>query len=136
MVPNRDFPYEGLLVYQDGENWKTIDCVALALRHRDGGYIPFVTDPVRPAVKLSPWSTTYEYRIVAASIRGDLQGEIPFFVSYYLNSEADPEFVTGCVELYFPGGLVHGGVEITPVLQPFIDLRHMYGSSNFGNYCV
>ena len=136
VIPNRDFPYEGLLVYQDGENWKTIDCVALALRHRNGQSIPFIEEPAYRAVKLSPWSTTYAYRIPASSIRGDLQGEIPFFVSYYLNSEADPEFVTGCVELYFPGGLVYGGVEITPVVQPFVDLRHMYGSSDFGNYRV
>ncbi|MBN1953761.1 MAG: hypothetical protein JW900_01815 [Anaerolineae bacterium] len=131
IAPNRDYPYEGLLVYQGGENWKFIDCVALGLQDPAGKYLPFVTDRTRLAVRLNPWRVTYEYKIAAAALGGREGAEIPFYVSYYLHSRNQPLCITGCVELYFPHGLVHHGTAITPVLQPFLDIRHMYDPSRF-----
>jgi hypothetical protein len=129
-APNRDYPYEGLAVHQDGENWKFIDCIALALQHHDGNPIPFVIDTFSPTVQINPWKVTYCYKILDAPAGGSKSKEIPFFVSYYLNSNNTPKLATGCVELYFPQGLVFEGGGIRPIIQPFVDIRHMYESND------
>lgn len=136
VAPNRDYPYEGLLVYQDGENWKFIDCVALALQYQDGKNIPFIADDARPTVQANPWKVTYGYRVLDTDLESGKKRELPFYVSYYLNSDNTPKLVTGCVEFYFPEGLVCGGGGIIPTIQPFVDIRHMYGGSSFSSYSV
>src|SRR5215210_2126813 len=62
IAPNRDYPYEGLLAHQDGENWKFIDCIGLGLRDGDGRYLPLAPEPGSSAVVLDPWQVTYAYR--------------------------------------------------------------------------
>ena len=136
IAPNRDYPYEGLLVYQDGENWKFIDCVALALQRQDGSPIPLALDPASPTVRINPWKATYCYKILDVNSETGEQSETPFFVSYYLNSKNMPKLVTGCVELYFPQGLTCGSGAIIPIIQPFLDIRHMYRATNFQDYRV
>jgi hypothetical protein len=130
VAPNRDYPYEGLMVYQDGENWKYIDCFALAIKHENGRYIPISAGKV----KATPWQMTYCYKISRADIKKDQKGEVPFYMSYYLDSKNSLENITGCVELYFPGGLIYESVRIYPIIQPFIDIRHMYTGSQFDTY--
>ncbi len=132
VVPNRDYPYEGLLVCQDGENWKFIDCIALSLQKEDGSYLPIDID----AVTINPWSVSYRYKITNSNIKSSFEGEMPFFVTYYLNSKNSPELVTGFIELKFPNGLFCNGIGIITTIQPFLDIRHMYSSSNFHDYKV
>ena len=129
-LPNRDYPYEGLMVYIDGENWKFIDSIGLGIQRQDGSYVPLENIPSMDAVRLNPWRATYRYQTPAWA------GGLPLCVSYYLNSVNSPALIGGCVEFYFPRGLEAGGESFTPVIEPFIDLRHMYGSSNFYDYWV
>ncbi|MFN2285996.1 MAG: amylo-alpha-1,6-glucosidase [Anaerolineae bacterium] len=136
IVPNRDYPYEGLLVYQNGENWKFIDCIALSVQDSQGRQLPVVPDASDQAVRMTPWDVTYAYHVPYSALGSDEEGGIPFLVSYYLNSENTPSTITGCVELYFPQGLTHNGVDLVPTLQPFIDIRHMYDTANLSAYLI
>jgi hypothetical protein len=111
IAPNRDYPYEGLLAHQEGENWKILDCVAVGLRDAAGAYLKLQPDPVT----LDPWQVTYAYRA---------QGEVPLRVTYYLASPAGPEATTGCVSVYVPAGAGRRG--LTQVVQPLQDNRHIY----------
>ena len=130
VTPNRDYPYEGLLVYQNGENWKFIDCIALGVMLPDGRFLDFTVGEV----KCNPWRVTYCYKISGGDIKKERNEEIPFFMSYYLNSQNSPDIVSGGVELYFPGGFVFDSVPLIPIIQPFIDIRHMYANSDFYRY--
>jgi glycogen debranching enzyme len=127
IAPNRDYPYEGLMAYHAGENWKFIDCVGLALQLQNGGQLPLTASKVR----INPWRVEYSY--VGRSGPDD-DGELPVIVSYYLDSQNSPELLTGCVEFKFPRGLAYRDERVVPVVQPFVDIRHMYGSSAFENY--
>ena len=131
IAPNRDYPYEGLVTYHGGENWKFIDCMALSLRWPNGSEIPLTAANVR----VSPWKVDYLYYAQLPESTTGGAG-LPIVVSYYLDSENSPELPTGCVELHFPNGRVHNNVEVVPLIQPFIDIRHMYGTSAFENYRV
>src|SRR3989441_282232 len=132
IAPNRDYPYEGLAAYHGGENWKFIDCIALSLQHRNGRQLPLT--PSR--VKINPWRVEYHYRGLCSDSTFDEQGGIPVFVSYYLDSQNSPDLLTGSIEVYFPEGLAHDNGQIIPLIQPFIDIRHMYGSSAFHDYRI
>ena len=121
IAPNRDYPYEGLVAYHGGENWKFIDCIGLSLQLQSGGQIPLT--PAK--VKINPWRVEYQY-----------VGAIPVSVSYYLHSQNSPELLTGCVEFHFPQGLAYENDRVIPVIQPFVDIRHMYGSSHFKDYRI
>ncbi|MFN2108728.1 MAG: hypothetical protein ACK2UI_03630, partial [Anaerolineae bacterium] len=136
IVPNRDYPYEGLLVYQNGENWKFIDCIALSVQDSQGRQLPVVPDASDQAVRMTPWDVTYAYHVPYSALGSDEEGGIPFLVSYYLNSENTHGTITGCVELYFPQGLTHNGADLVPTLQPFIDIRHMYDTANLSAYRI
>lgn len=129
IAPNRDFPYEGLTVYQDGENWKLIDCLALGLLH-NGRFQPLIADPGEQAVQLNPWQATYTYRMAY----DPWLGRVPIQLTYYLNSSNTPEWVSGCVELYCPGWPDAGVGDWHFFLQPFLDIRHMFGRSDFHLY--
>jgi hypothetical protein len=131
IAPNRDYPYEGLLAHQDGENWKLIDCIGLGLRDGDGGYLAIRPEPDAPAVTLDPWRVTYAYRARVATA-GDVQ-DLPLRVTYYLAAPTGPEASLGCVSIYIPGG-PRSGRSLTLVLQPFLDIRHMYSGSDDAGY--
>jgi glycogen debranching enzyme len=130
IAPNRDYPYEGLLVSQNGENWKILDCVALALFREDGQPLSLIGSNV----KISPWETHYFYRAFGINAQLDEEGGAPFSVSYYLDNVKTPDMVTGSIEIKAPEGLVFGDTKIKLLLQPFIDIRHMYSSADFYNY--
>jgi hypothetical protein len=127
IAPNRDYPYEGLLAHQDGENWKILDCIALGLRDGSGGFLKLEADPDGPAVTLDPWQVTYAYRAQGAV-------QVPLRVTYYLASPAGPEATTGCVSVYVPAGPARRGLPLTLVVQPFLDIRHMYSESDVAGY--
>lgn len=131
IAPNRDYPYEGLVTYHGGENWKFIDCIALSLRRRNGSEIPIRASNV----KISPWKVEYLYYAQLPDYTS-AEGGLPIIMSYYLDSENSPELPTGCIELHFPNGRAHNNDEVVPLIQPFIDIRHMYGSSAFENYRI
>jgi len=124
IAPNRDYPYEGLLAHQDGENWKFIDCIGLGLRDGDGRYLPLAPEPGSSAVVLDPWQVTYAYRA----------GVVPLRVSYYLASPTSPEATTGCVTVHIPRGLEGRDQPLTLVVQPFLDIRHMYAEADVAGY--
>jgi hypothetical protein len=129
IAPNRDYPYEGMLGYQDGENWKFIDCVAVGIRSTGGQYLSFSRDPAKMKVLVNPWRVTYHYTsLLFEGGRGPI--EVPFWVSYYLHSACPPGMVSGCVEAAFLGD-AHG---LHMTLQPFLDVRHMYAGSQIAHY--
>lgn len=129
IVPNRDYPYEGLMVHQDGENWKFIDCVAVGLRRDDGSYVPLHVDPKSP-VRVDPWQVTYSY------IGFFKQYQVSFSVSYRLNSKTTPELATGYVEVSFTKSFPKECGHLDVVIQPFLDIRHMYENSNIDDYRI
>lgn len=137
IVPNRDYPYEGLMVYQDGENWKFIDCIALAIQKDDNNFIP-LSSLSEITVRVNPWVATYCYTVPKSLFHGNEDRDQHLYVSYYLNSCNSPELVTGCVEVYFPDGhQIQLDNPIRLILQPFLDIRHMYtAGSDFWNYRV
>jgi len=128
IAPNRDYPYEGLLAHQDGENWKFIDCVGLGLRDGSGACLPLDPDPDAPAVLVDPWQVTYAYR---ASLDGPTgRVEVPLRVTYYLASATNPQATTGCVTVRVPHGPARRDLPLTLIVQPFLDIRHMYGEAD------
>src|SRR6185436_15270882 len=128
ITPNRDYPYEGLLAHHAGENWKFIDCIALALRDRKGQHLPVQSSPA--GVGATPWRTTYSY--VARLPQDGGETEVPFFARYSLSSMTSPHLATASFEVYCPRIL--GDLGLTLIVQPFLDIRHMYAGSNFGEY--
>lgn len=134
VTPNRDYPYEGLLAFQDGENWKFIDCIAVGIQGQDGAYLPLIIDPGQSAVRVNPWRISYRYFIPGDAGEPGLPDRNPLIVSYYLNSLNTPEHIGGCVEVYLPQGYNYAGQAVTPVIQPFLDIRHMYAASDFSLY--
>ncbi len=129
-VPNRDYPYEGLMVHHERENWKMIDCVGLGLQRPDGSYLPLENLPSPRAVRLTPWRAIYHYQTP------DWAGRLPITVAYYLNSANSPELTGGCVEFSFPDGLEAGGERFTPVIEPFLDLHLMLDPSSLDGHVV
>lgn len=136
VAPNRDYPYEGLMVHQQGENWRFIDCIALGLELPNGEYLPFKIDSEQPSVYLNPWTVAYAYKAAWKDSKTGATRELRAFVTYYLCSVNTPDFVSGCIDFVFPDELIFDGQEVTPVIQPFLDVRHMFGSSNFYDYIV
>ena len=129
-LPNRDYPFEGLMVHHDGENWKFIDCIGLGMQRQDGSYVPLENLPTIEAVRLNPWLMTYYYKTPSWA------GDLPVTVSYYLNSINSPTLTSGCIEFCFPNGRKVGDEYLTPVIEPFIDLRHMFYPGNLNGYEV
>ncbi len=128
-APNRDYPYEGLLAHQEGENWKFIDCIGLGLRDGTGRYLPLAPEPDDSAVVLDPWQVTYAYRAILPN-----DAEVPLRMAFYLASPGSPEAATGGVTVYIPRGSERSGLPLTLVVQPFLDIRHMYAEADIAAY--
>jgi hypothetical protein len=127
IVPNRDYPYEGLLALHKGENWKYLDCVAVGLRQRDGSYLSAAPAHLTAAVEVDPWRSVYNY--CATVPESGLQ--VPFSVIYYLGSRHSPEGADiACVDVYVPARRFDIAQQLVLVVQPFLDIRHMYRGSN------
>jgi hypothetical protein len=132
VAPNRDYPYEGLLVHQDGENWKFIDCIAIGVRSEDGRPLPF-DDASTDSVRVSPWEATYHYQVLEDHGAGHQQ-TIPFSVSYRLFSECPPEFAAGRIIVRFPDAASFAARRLRVLVQPLLEIRHMFGGSDLGRY--
>jgi glycogen debranching enzyme len=129
IAPGRDFTYEGLLAHQDGEHWKFIDCIAIGLEGAQQKPLSIIAGTVR----CTPWKVVYTYRITEDA-NDDSGSSVPFHVSYYLHSNDSPKLSTGEVEILFPGSLNDNGLKLGLNVLPFVDIRHMYSDSAFGNY--
>jgi glycogen debranching enzyme len=134
IVPNRDYPYEGLLASLDGENWKFLDCIALSLQSSDGQYLSFLEDSTYQSVHVDPWSVTYHY--TALLWHDNSEVKLPFSVSYYMHSTGSPDLVTGFVDVNFDQSLFPDNTDIILTIKPFVDVRHMFASSDFHNYNI
>ncbi|HEX4962140.1 MAG TPA: amylo-alpha-1,6-glucosidase, partial [Thermoanaerobaculia bacterium] len=134
MTPNRDYPYEGFLAHEGGENWKFIDCIALALRDSQGQSLPLEAAPASAGVRVTPWRATYSYRVSVPRPHGDGVAHVPLFASYYLCAINSPQLATAGLEIYLPKRAENLG--LTLILQPFLDVRHMFAGSSFRDYQV
>ena len=144
IVPNRDYPYEGLLVYQNGENWKFVDCIALNVQTRNGHQLSFVDPGFLPFVRLTPWKTTYVYTAVlpghsfgsAKRLKVQVTNTLTLAVTYTLHATEHDKTVTGNIEISFAKGALTPESGNVLTIKPFVDLRHMFGHSPFENYRV
>lgn len=113
IVPNREYPYEGLSVIIGGENWKFLDALALAAQV-DGRHIELQPRGVRA----SPWTYTYYYG--GDGLRVSCQ--------YYLLQHGG-EGVAAIVQYRVSAPAVLR-------VEPLVDIRHMYDSSDPGAHVV
>jgi Amylo-alpha-1,6-glucosidase len=135
LTPNRDYPYEGLLVHTHGENWKFIDCIAVNLRSRDGRPVRLRRDDPRTCVRVSPWSATYWYALEEMDT-SDSPVAPRLFVRYLLDAPADSESLTGRIEIGFENPWHGMARDIELVVQPFLDVRHMFAAAEFEKYSI
>jgi hypothetical protein len=116
IVPNRDFPYEGLFGIVYRENWKFLDSLPIGI------YFENEWINIRPNhVMVAPWKCCYEYIFNINDSEGKLQ------VEYYLLSALRKCALKIGVSIDLQS--IHQGHGFL-VMDPFIDIRHMYGPSN------
>lgn len=109
IVPNRDYPYEGLSVLLDGENYHFLDGLAIGVKLGDD-YLKLVATEVT----VSPWLASFTYRTEA--------GHHALSAQYYLmNAGSAQNGVTACVSVESTASSV--------VIEPLVDIRHMYEPS-------
>ncbi len=130
IAPNRDYAYEGFLANHGGEHWKFIDSIAIGLRDRDGRYLSLAA--ASEGVSVTPWRATYSYLATARDPSTPVL--VPFAVTYRLLSQASPAMSFGSVEIFFPASKAAPDLGLTVVVQPLLDIRHMYAGSSFGDY--
>jgi hypothetical protein len=130
ITPNRDYAYEGFLASHGGEHWKFIDSIAIGLRDRQGRYLSLAA--AGEGVSVTPWRATYSY--VGTVDHPPAAASVPFAVTYRLLSEASPLMSSGSVEILVPASAAVSDLGLTVVVQPFLDIRHMYAGSSFGDY--
>jgi glycogen debranching enzyme len=111
--PNRDYPYEGLSALINGENWKFLDAVGFSLTRKSE------TLKLTPKnVLIFPYKAIYCYQIGEGKQEGEL------IVEYYLlrlNKIAN-------LNISFKiKGLKQ--TELRLLVEPYVDIRHMYLSS-------
>jgi glycogen debranching enzyme len=135
ITPNRDFPYEGLSVFLDGESWKFLDAFAIAVHLRDGRRLKLQPIEGDAAVELNPWTVVYHYRAA------DLPSSDPFAnlsltVSYRLHSTADPlaDGISGETTVLISGISDLERSNIVLIVQPIVDIRHVFGTADFQQY--
>ncbi len=109
IIPNRDYPYEGLSVLIEGENFHFLDGIAVGVK-KEGEYVELSAKNVN----VSPWRMNYYYENEAERLK--------LTTSYYLmNSGAMQNGITACVSLESNASSV--------VIEPIVDIRHMYEGS-------
>ncbi len=112
-APRCDFSYEGLFCLVNRENWRYLDRVAFQVRE---GEIPL--DVVPGEVRVTPEVVTYTYELGGGGV---------LEVSYAL-VEAPPQGVAGGLVITY--ALRGGRTDLTLVLKPIFDIRHMYQPSD------
>jgi len=109
IIPNRDYPYEGLSVLISGENFHFLDGIAVGVK-KDGEYVELSAKNVNA----SPWKMSYSYENEAERLN--------LTTSYYLmNIGAKQNGITACLALESTAPSV--------VIEPIVDIRHMYDHS-------
>lgn len=109
IVPNRDYPYEGLSVLIEGENFHFLDGIAVGAQKGED-YVQLSAKKVN----VSPWKMSYLYKNDAERLQ--------LTADYYLmNSGTAQNCATACIALESNASSV--------VIEPLVDIRHMYGHS-------
>jgi glycogen debranching enzyme len=109
IVPNRDYPYEGLSALLDGENYHFLDGLAIGVKQGDDYLQLEATE-----VTVSPWLVSFTYKTEA--------GHHYLCAHYYLLSAGSAQNgVTACVSVESNASKV--------VIEPLVDIRHMYEPS-------
>ncbi len=109
IVPNRDYPYEGLSVLINGENFHFMDGIAVGVKKGER-YVKLRAKKVA----VFPWKAIYYYENEEESLN--------LAITYYLmNIEAKPNGISACVSLKSNASSV--------VIEPIVDIRHMYDYS-------
>lgn len=106
IIPNRDYPYEGLSYVLDGRNYHILDGIAIGI---DG-------HELRPSRVLAyPWKVIYSY-----------DGDIKLDVDYYLlGRRENPGRIT-----------IRTDKSCTLEIEPLIDIRWMYDHSDPSSHRV
>ncbi len=109
IVPNRDYPYEGLSVLIEGENFHFLDGIAAGAKKGER-YAKLLAKKVA----VFPWKAIYYYE--------NKEEGVNLAISYYLmNIGATQNGITACVSLESNASSV--------VIEPIVDIRHMYDYS-------
>jgi hypothetical protein len=109
IIPNRDYPYEGLSVLIEGENFHFLDGIAVGVK-RGLRYIKLRAKKVT----VFPWKMSYYYENEEESLN--------LAVTYYLmDIGARQNGITACVSVESNASSV--------VIEPIVDIRHMYDES-------
>ncbi len=110
VIPNRDYPYQGLHMLINGENWKFLDGIAIGIK-KEGRYLPLKAS----SVLLYPWKMIYRY-----------EGEnFKLNVDYYLLRYEEPSESAARVLL-----TLQAPQDYSIDVEPYADIRHMYEASN------
>lgn len=113
VVPNRDYPYQGLHMLVDGQNWKFLDGIAIGIK-KGGRYLPVKAG----GVLLYPWKMIYRYEGEGVALK----------VDYYLlrYEEANEIAARVLITLETSQPLEEYSIDV----EPYADIRHMYETSN------
>jgi len=111
IIPNRDYPYEGLSVLINEENYHFLDGIAVGAK-KGSRYIKLRAKKVTAF----PWKMIYHYEN-----EEDLR-KVNLAVTYYLmDIGAKQNSFSACVSLESNASSV--------VIEPIVDIRHMYDES-------
>ena len=111
IIPNRDYPYEGLSVLINEENYHFLDGIAVVAK-KGSRYIKLRAKKVTAF----PWKMIYHYEN-----EEDLR-KVNLAVTYYLmDIGAKQNSFSACVSLESNASSV--------VIEPIVDIRHMYDES-------
>ncbi len=115
VIPNRDYPYQGLHMLVDGQNWKFLDGIAIGIK-KAGKYLPLRSG----SVLLYPWKAVYRYEGDGFDLK----------VDYYLLrfEEANGTAARILVTLETSQPVEDLSIDV----EPYADIRHMYEPSNPG----
>jgi glycogen debranching enzyme len=109
IIPNRDYPYEGLSVLIGGENFHLLDGLAVGVKKRER-YVKLRAKKVAAF----PWKMIYYYE--------NEEERLNLAITYYLmNIGSEPKGITASVSLESNASSV--------VIEPIVDIRHMYDKS-------
>jgi len=116
IIPNRDYPYEGLSVLIEGENFHFLDGIAVGAK-KGSRYIKLRAK----LVTAFPWKMIYYYE--------NEEEKLDLAVTYYLmDIGARQNGITACVSLESTASSI--------VIEPIVDIRHMYEHSTpEGHFC-
>jgi glycogen debranching enzyme len=112
IIPNRDYPYEGLSVLINGENFHFLDGMAVGVK-KDSEYIELVAKNVN----VSPWEMRYSYE--------DEAERVSLAARYYLMRGGTRQ--NGCTACFLLESDALSPYRV--LIEPLVDIRHMYEPS-------